>query len=187
MRLFARAWLAITSTRAPANPRVANSFSAASRLRALVATADLFRGAALARGRRALLEVECVGMNVADPWWRAVGWQPILALQAALAKRQHQARRGASRFAASTMITKTAQAASEIAFSCAPGGNTSTNPLPLMSCEKLDTQNGIMKSRKTVQRSGGGLPGSRTERYSAIPMMRLMPSAFSQMAGAGSK
>ena len=49
-------------------------------------------------------------------------------------------------------------------FSRKLGANTSTNPCPLMSCEKLDTQNGIRNSRSTVQRSGGGLPASRTDR-----------------------
>ena len=62
------------------------------------------------------------------------------------------------RLMTSTAITNTAQATSDIAISCTSGGNTSTKPLPLMSCEKLDTQNGIRNRRSVVQRSGGGLP-----------------------------
>ena len=69
-----------------------------------------------------------------------------------------------TRLITATPITNTAHTASETAISCALGGKMSTNPLPLMSCEKLDTQNGISNRRNTVQRSGGGLPGSRTDR-----------------------
>ena len=56
-----------------------------------------------------------------------------------------------------------------------------------MSCEKLDTQNGMRNRRIVVQRSGRAFPGSSTDRQSAMPMMALMPNALSQMAGVASK
>src|SRR5687767_14592919 len=83
---------------------------------------------------------------------------------------------GANRLMASTKPTNAAQAISVTAISCESGGKTRTNPLPLMSCEKLDTQNGMRNSGKVVQRSGGGFPGSRTDRQSATPISALMPS-----------
>ena len=70
----------------------------------------------------------------------------------------------AKRCSSHTATTNAAQAPSDTASSRGSGGKTSTNPLPLMSCEKLDTQKGMRNSRNVVQRSGGGLPGSRTDR-----------------------
>lgn len=55
--------------------------------------------------------------------------------------------------------------------------------MPLINEEKLDTQNGIMNSRKVCQRSG--FPETLSNR--AMPMIALMPSELSQIAGDGSK
>lgn len=57
------------------------------------------------------------------------------------------------------------------------------NPRPLMSEEKLDTQNGIKNKRNVCQRSAAPLTLSR----SAMPMMKLIPSEFSQIEGVESK
>lgn len=56
-----------------------------------------------------------------------------------------------------------------------------------MSAEKLDTANGMKNKRKVCQESAntGLLPLTLSSK--ATPMTRLMPSEFSQIAGAGSK
>ncbi len=55
--------------------------------------------------------------------------------------------------------------------------------MPLISEEKLETQNGIMNRRNVCQRSG--FPDTLSNK--ATPMIALMPSELSQMAGDGSK
>ena len=61
------------------------------------------------------------------------------------------------------------------------------NPLPLMSEEKLETQNGMANKRKVCQRSFVAALKPPTLRINAIPMTTLMPIEFSQILGEGSK
>lgn len=82
-------------------------------------------------------------------------------------------------------MTNTTHAATKPADWVSLEGKTSMKPLPLISAEKLDTQNGIVNSRNTCQR--WILLKPPTLSTSAVPMTALMPSELSQMAGAGSK
>lgn len=62
------------------------------------------------------------------------------------------------------------------------------NPWPLIREEKLETQKGMRKRRKTCHRSRtAGFPGAAMLNIKAIPMMRLIPREVAQMRGDGSK
>lgn len=69
------------------------------------------------------------------------------------------------------------------------GEKINRKPCPFTSAEKLDTQNGIRKSRNTCQRSSFVLPFADDVMLitSAIPMIALSPSDVNQMRGFASK
>jgi hypothetical protein len=87
-----------------------------------------------------------------------------------------------------TITQKAAQSKIAKAFSATFGENTRRNPWPLTNAEKLETQKGIRKRRKTGQNP------KRTPAvplvvlmYNATPMMPLSPREVSQRRGFGSK
>lgn len=61
------------------------------------------------------------------------------------------------------------------------------NPWPLMSAEKLETQNGMAKSRKVCHRSFDLGAEPLTLRIKPNPITALIPREFSQIEGDGSK
>lgn len=69
------------------------------------------------------------------------------------------------------------------------GEKIKTNPRPFTSAEKLDTQNGIRKSRNTCHRSSFVVPllDEVALITNAIPMIPLNPSEVSQRRGLPSK
>ena len=67
------------------------------------------------------------------------------------------------------------------------GGRMRKYPWPLISAEKLDTQNGIRNRRKVCQWLGLVSILLSTLSSKAIPTMALIPSELSQICGAGSK
>jgi hypothetical protein len=56
-----------------------------------------------------------------------------------------------------------------------------------MSAEKLETQNGIMKSRNVCHQSGEAPDSPRTLNSNATPTIALIPAELSQIAGEASK
>ncbi|HYN54900.1 MAG TPA: hypothetical protein VES38_09365 [Methylotenera sp.] len=86
-----------------------------------------------------------------------------------------------------TKTTKVTQLPKESASSVRTGGAMSMNPCPLMSDEKLETQNGIRKSLKVCHRSGDFGLEPLTLRSRAKPITILMPRELSQILGDGSK
>jgi hypothetical protein len=92
----------------------------------------------------------------------------------------------AAAFTRMTSATNAPQAPAACASTAPSGGNTSTKPRPLISDEKLETQNGVRYSRNVGQKPMPA-PGWRTPSHNALPMTGLMPAALSQIAGDRSK
>ena len=69
------------------------------------------------------------------------------------------------------------------------GEKMSMKPLPFTKAAKLETQNGIRKSRKVCQKSSFTLfePEAVVLRYRANPMMTLRPRDVSHSRRLGSK
>lgn len=66
-------------------------------------------------------------------------------------------------------------------------GRTRMYPWPLMSAEKLETQNGIMKSRNLCHPFDEAPDSPRTLSSNATPTIPLIPIELSQIAGEASK
>jgi hypothetical protein len=85
------------------------------------------------------------------------------------------------------MNTNAAQLPTKKNNSFALGGKIRINPRPLMSEEKLDTQNGIRNSRNVCHWLAPPAVGLLTLRSNANPMTALIPRELIQIAGVGSK
>jgi hypothetical protein len=66
-------------------------------------------------------------------------------------------------------------------------GKTRIYPCPLMSAEKLETQNGIRNSRNVCQGFDDAGVSLRTLNSRATPTMALIPNELSQIPGEVSK
>jgi hypothetical protein len=88
-----------------------------------------------------------------------------------------------------TTMHKIAHRPAAIAISRGFGEKIRMNPFPFTNAEKLDTQNGIRKSRNVGQKSSFtlfALPAV-VLMYNANPMIKLKPSEVSQSLGEESK